>query len=252
MRLKGKVAIVTGGGSGLGRAIARRLGLEGAQVVVNGRRPEPIRAVAAEIGAAGGQAVAVAADVTRPADIRRLLRTALETWGRLDVLVNNAGILVTRTCAADCSDEDWVRTLEADLTAVFRCSQAALPELRKTRGNIVNIASVAGLKGSPSVAAYAAAKAGVVNLSRTMALECAPDGVRVNAVCPGFVETDLNREHVARLRATGGWDELVRRHPLGLGTPEDVAWAVVYLASEEARWVTGVALPVDGGVMAGL
>ncbi len=176
----------------------------------------------------------------------------LETWGRLDVLVNNAGILVTRTPAAGCSDEDWVRTLRPTAPPGCRCSQAALPELRKTRGNIVNIAPVAGLKGSPSVAAYAAAKAGVVNLSRTMALQCAPDGVRVNAVCPGFVETDLNREHVARLRATGGWDELVRRHPLGLGTPEDVAWAVVYLASEEARWVTGVALPVDGGVMAGL
>ncbi len=196
MRLKGKVAIVTGGGSELGRAIARRFGLEGAQVVVNGRRPEPIRAVAAEIGVAGGQAVA--ADVTRPADIRRLRQAALETWGRLDVLVNNAGILVTRTPAAGCSDEDWVRTLRPTAPPGCRCSQAALPELRKTRGNIVNIASVAGLKGSPSVAAYAAAKAGVVNLSRTMALQCAPDGVRVNAVCPGFVETDLNREHVAR------------------------------------------------------
>jgi NAD(P)-dependent dehydrogenase (short-subunit alcohol dehydrogenase family) len=252
MRLKGKVVIVTGGGSGLGRAIARRFGLEGAQVVVNGRRPEPIRTVAAEIAAAGGQALAIAADVTRPADIGSLLHATLDAWGRLDVLVNNAGLLVSRTTAADCSEQDWARTLEADLTAVFRCSQAALPELRKTRGNIVNIASVAGLKGSPSLAAYAAAKAGVVNLSKTMAVECARDGVRVNAVCPGFVETDLNRGYVAQLKATGGYDALVSRHPLGLGTPEDVAWAAVYLASDEARWVTGVALPVDGGFMAGL
>jgi NAD(P)-dependent dehydrogenase (short-subunit alcohol dehydrogenase family) len=252
MRLKGKVAVVTGGGTGLGRAIARRFGLEGAQVVVNGRRPEPIRSVAAEIAAAGGQALAIPADVTRPADIASLIHATLDAWGRLDVLVNNAGILVSRTTAAECSEQDWARTLEADLTAVFRCSQAALPELRKTRGNIVNVSSVAGLKGSPSVAAYAAAKAGVVNLSKTMALECARDGVRVNAVCPGFVETDLNRGYVAQLKATGGYDALVSRHPLGLGTPDDVAWAAVYLASDEARWVTGVALPVDGGFMAGL
>lgn len=252
MRLKGKVAIVTGAGTGLGRAIALRFGLEGAHVVVNGRRQAPIRAVADTIVAAGGRALPIGADVTKTADIQSLLHATLDAYGRLDVLVNNAGIIASRTTAGDCPEDDWTRTIEADLSAVFRCSKLALPELRQARGAIVNIASITGLKGSPTLAAYAAAKAGVVSLSKTMALECAAEGVRVNAICPGYVETSFNREHLATLRKTGGYDALVARHPLGLGRPDDVAWAAVYLASDEARWVTGVALPVDGGFMAGL
>lgn len=252
MRLEGKVALVTGGGSGLGRAIALRFGLEGARVVVNGRRPAPIAAVAETIAAAGGRAAAVAADATRGGDVARLLAGVMDAFGRLDVLVNNAGTIVSRTAVADCPDDDWARTIEADLTGAFRCSKAALPELRRARGAIVNVASIAGLKGSPSIGAYGVAKAGVVSLTRTMALECAADGVRVNAICPGYVETELNRELLAGMRETGDYDTLVAKHPLGLGRPDDVAWAAVYLASDEARWVTGVALAVDGGFMAGL
>ena len=252
MRLKDKVAVVTGAGTGLGRAIARRFALEGASIVVNGRRPGPIRAVADEIRAAGGRAEAVSADLTRAADVDTLLARALDAFGRVNVLVNNAGMMASRTAVADCSEADWQATLDGNLTTVFRCSKAALPALEVTRGNIVNVSSAAGLKGSPGLAAYAVAKAGVVNLTKTMALDYAPRGIRVNAVCPAYVETDFNRDHLASLRPTGGYDALLARHPLGLGQPDDVAWAALYLASDEARWITGVALPVDGGVMAGL
>jgi NAD(P)-dependent dehydrogenase (short-subunit alcohol dehydrogenase family) len=252
VRLKGKVAVVTGAGTGLGRAIAARLALDGAAVVASGRRAGPLGAVVDAIRAAGGRAEAVSADLTRPADVDTLIARAVDAFGGLDVLVNNAGMMASRTTAAECSEADWQATLDGNLTTVFRCSKAALPALDARRGNIVNVASAAGLKGSPGLAAYAAAKAAVVNLTRTMALDCAPQGIRVNAVCPAYIETDFNREHLTGLRRTGAYDALLARHPLGLGQPDDVAWAVLYLASDEARWVTGVALPVDGGVMAGL
>jgi NAD(P)-dependent dehydrogenase (short-subunit alcohol dehydrogenase family) len=250
--LKGKIVIITGGGTGIGRAIALRFGTEGATVLVNGRREPPLRAVAEVIRAAGGRAEAAAADVTSAADVERLIVAAVDRHGRLDVLVNNAGVMVSRTVAGECSDEDWQRTLDANLTSVFRCSKAALPALTDSHGTIVNIASVAGAKGSPSLTAYGVAKAGVINLTKTMALDYAPRGIRVNAVCPAYVETDINREYLATLRATGRFEGLLAKHPLGLGRPDDVAWAALYLASDEARWVTGVALPVDGGLLAGL
>lgn len=252
MRLASKVALVTGGGTGIGRAIALRFGLEGAATVVMGRRAEPLHAVAAVIRAAGGRAEAVAGDVERADDVERALRDTRGAFGRLDVLVNNAGAVIDRVPAGETSEETWQRTLDVNLTTAFRVSRLALPALRASRGNIVNIASAAGLKGNPSNTAYGVAKAGMVNLTKSMALDYAPAGIRVNAVCPAFVETDLNRAFLDELRRTGGYEGLEARHPLGLGRPEDVAWAVVYLASDEARWVTGAALPVDGGVTAGV
>ncbi|MBI1959894.1 MAG: SDR family oxidoreductase [Candidatus Rokubacteria bacterium] len=247
MRLRDKVAIVTGAGTGLGRSIATLFAREGASVVVNGRRPGPITAVGEAIERAGGRALPVPADVTVAADVCRLVEATLQAFDRLDVLVNNAGVLPTRTKVAECTEEQWRTTLDGNLTSVFLCCKYAMPALVKSRGNIVNIASTTGLRPARHRAAYGASKAAVVLLTRSMALDYARQGVRVNAVCPAFVETDLNREWVAALRGHGGYETLMRSHPLGLGEPDDVAYATMFLASDEAKWITGVALPVDGG-----
>lgn len=252
MRLKGKIVIVTGGGSGLGQAIAERFAAEGAAIVLGGRRRERLEQVKAAIEGAGGRACAVTMDVRRAADARRLVEAAVHEFGRLDVLVNSAGVLPLRVPLGDTPEDVWDAVISTNLTGVYQCCRAALPALRESRGNIVNVASVAGLKGVPSNAAYSISKAGVVQLTRSMAIDYAGWGIRVNAVCPAVVETDLNRAMIAERRAQGTYEALVKRHPLGcLGEPSDVVHAALYLASDEARWVTGVALPVDGGVAAG-
>jgi len=251
VRLAERVAIVTGGGTGIGRAISLGCAAEGAAVVVGGRRPGPVEEVAAEIAARGGRALAVAADAATAEGARRLVEAARARFGRLDVLVNAAGVLPLRAPLGEVSDEIWTQTLDGNLTSVYQCCKAALPALLEARGCIVNVASVAGLKGVPRNAPYATAKAAVVQLTRTLAVDYAARGVRVNAVCPGFVETDMNRAFLDGLRAAGQYETIVARHPLGfLGAPEDVAHAVLFLASDEARWITGVALPVDGGAAA--
>ncbi len=243
MDLSGRVAIVTGGGQGIGRAIALKLAEVGAIVVVNDIG-DAAQSVAGEIRAMGGQSLAVLADVSLSTDANRLAETAAGTYGEVHILVNNAGItrdqLVMRM-----SDEDWDRVLSVDLKSVFLCTRAVLRHMIKQRwGRIVSIASIVGLGGNPGQANYASAKAGIIGFTRTVAKEMASRGITANAIAPGFIDTDMTQRLEESRR-----QELMRRIPLGfLGSPRDVAEAVAFLASEEARYITGQVLSVDGGM----
>jgi NAD(P)-dependent dehydrogenase (short-subunit alcohol dehydrogenase family) len=248
-RLAGRTAIVTGGGSGIGQATARRFAAEGATVLVAGRRPEPLEATAAEIREAGGRAETAALDVADEDAVRALFDGLDATLGpRLDVLVNGAGTGSTTT-APDTSLDVWERVFAVNARGTFLMSKHALPRLRRARGAIVNVASVAGMVGTPSRAAYCAAKGAVIAFTRAMAIDHVGEGVRVNCLCPGTTDTPW----VTRLVEEQGesLDALAARQPLGrLGTAEEMAAAALYLASPEAGFVTGSQLVVDGGLTA--
>jgi meso-butanediol dehydrogenase / (S,S)-butanediol dehydrogenase / diacetyl reductase len=251
-RLVGKVALVTGAGTGIGRACALLFVREGARVAVAARRAEPLATVTAEMARAGGETLAVQCDVRQARQVQDVMRAIVGRFGRLDVVVNNAGALIAAT-AEETSDADWDRIIDVNVKGTFLVSRAALPELRRTGGgSIINIGSILSLVGMKKRAAYCAAKGGVLLLTRAMALDHAHERIRFNCICPGLVETELIRD---LFTGTPEREDLLRQRieqiPLGrLGQPEDVARLAVFLASEESSWITGAALSVDGGFTA--
>ncbi len=245
MDLSNRVAIVTGSGRGIGRAIALKLAEVGATVVVNDvGQPEPAESVAEEIRAMNRQSLAILADVSLSADVARLVETTRATYGKIDILVNNAGITRDRLVVR-MSEEDWDRVLAVNLKSVFLCTGAVLRCMIKQRwGRIISIASIVGMVGNPGQANYASAKAGIIGFTRTIAKEVASRGITANAVAPGFIDTEMTQRLEEKQR-----QELSRHIPLGyLGSPRDVAEAVAFLASDEARYITGQVLSVDGGM----
>lgn len=241
MEFVGRVVLVTGGGRGIGRAIAAAFAHEGAAVAVGYRdRAREAQTVVEGLRRGGRRAIAVQGDVGRAGDARGLVNQVLDEWGRLDVLVNNAGIL-RRTPLVELTLAEWDEVLSANLTGVMLCAQAAAPALRTRGGVIVNVASIRGLIGGTSLA-YAASKGGVVTLTKTLARSLAPQ-VRVNAVAPAFVDTELNAYLTVEQR-----EQIARQIPLGrFAEPEEIARAILFLASPRAAYITGQTLVVDGG-----
>jgi NAD(P)-dependent dehydrogenase (short-subunit alcohol dehydrogenase family) len=247
--LSGRVALVTGGARGIGRAVAVRLGTCGASVVVGYReRADAAQAVALEIAAANGSAVAEGGDVRRREDMKRLIAGTLAEFGRLDILVNAAGVAIWED-VFEVNDDQWDYQLDVNAKGTFiACQEAARAMVDAgTNGAIVNVTSISGRIADPRLVAYCASKGAAEMLTRVLAAAFAPYGIRVNAVAPGTVPTEMNVENLAddALR-----DSLVKATPLGrLGVPEDISGAVAFLASDAARWVTGATIVVDGGFM---
>jgi len=249
MRLKGKIALITGAGTGIGRATAIAMAIEGARVALIGRRKEKLDEVANEIGS---DALVCCGDVSNASDIERVIRETVERFGGINVLVNNAAYLVAGT-AEGLTEEEWNTTLETNVTAMWRMCRAILPIMRKAGGgSIINLSSVLGLVGARNRVAYAASKGAVTLMSKAMALDHAQENIRVNCICPGVVETEM----VAGFITNAPDPEAARNarialHPMGrFGQPADIASIAVFLASNDSSWMTGAAIPVDGGYTA--
>jgi NAD(P)-dependent dehydrogenase (short-subunit alcohol dehydrogenase family) len=253
MRLKDKIAIITGAGSGIGRATAKIFAQEGAKVVASDIFTEGCQETVSIIKSTGGEAIMVKADVSKADQVQAMVKATLETFGQINIIFNNAGIelnaLITET-----SEEDWDRIINTNLKGIFLCSKYVIPEMIKVGGgSIINTASVAGLVGFNNLGAYNASKGGVITLTKNVAIDYGQYNIRVNCICPGAIETSM----MERLfEIWGGDPEAIRQqfvalHPIGrLGKPEDIAYAALYLASDESSFVTGSALLVDGGYTA--
>jgi NAD(P)-dependent dehydrogenase (short-subunit alcohol dehydrogenase family) len=246
----GKRVLVTGASRGIGFDIARTFLDAGARVAINGSTEQTVGAAMEKLEY-NEQTVAAPGNIGTVAGCESTVRTAIEAFGGLDILVNNAGVGAGRPIA-DCDEAMWDAHCDVNLKGLFFCCRAALPELQKSRGNIVNIASDAGLMGVPGITVYCGTKGGVVNMTRAMALEIAPD-VRANCVCPGYVDTDMIRISAKKKPDPEAyWQKMIDYAPLKrIASTDEIAHAVMYLASDHARFITGTSLAIDGGTTAG-
>lgn len=248
VKLEGKTALVTGGGTGIGKSAAIALAKEGARVMVAGRRSAPLDEVVEEIKAAGGTAAAFSADVTKVVDIEKMREALESSWGRLDILINNAGSAMRKPFMDTTLDElDYIYNI--DLRSVFAVSQAMVPlMLKNDGGSIINVASILGLFGGKNSTAYCAMKGGVVNLTRAMATDLGPQ-IRVNCLCPSHIVTPMMQPEIDRLEAAGKMDKLNRVFPMKrVGYPEDMDGAILFFAGDDSKWLTGNAFVIDGGM----
>jgi len=246
VRLDGKVAIVTGAGRGIGRAIALALTREGADVIVNDVDPPSAEATANEARTMGRRALSIVADVSKKEEVIKMVETAIKAFGKIDILVNNAGIF-SSIPLEDMTEENWDKTLKINLKSVFLCSQAAMKFMKLQKsGKIVNIASLAGKVGGIVAGAdYAASKAGVLCLTKSLAKQLAPYGINVNAVAPAWIETDMMKDWPKETK-----EAVLKQIPLGrFGKPEEVAEAVAFLVSEGAGFITGATIDINGGIL---
>ncbi|WP_034912624.1 SDR family oxidoreductase [Erwinia sp. 9145] len=244
-RFEKKIVVITGAGSGIGAATARRFASEGASVVLIGRTADKLEKTLKTLGA--GDHLVAPADVGEADDVKALAQKVLEKYGRVDVLVNNAGVIVQGRIH-EIEPDDWKKLMKVDLDGVYHCVHYFMPALLKSKGNVVNISSVSGLGGDWGMSVYNAAKGAVTNFTRSLAMDYGEDGVRVNAICPGFTFTDLTEEMKNNPSLL---NKFYDRIPLNrAGEPEDIADAIAFIASDDARYITGANLPVDGGLTA--
>lgn len=252
MRLKDKVAIVTGSKQGIGAGIAGVFSQEGASVVVADIEEDGGLKKADELGAAENKAIFVKADVSDSRSVQNMIDTTIETFGKLDILVNNAGYHISKNIE-DTSEGEWEFIINTNLRSTFLCSKYAIPHLRKTKGSIINISSMVGLVGQPNAGAYSATKGGQIAMSKGMAIDFAPDGIRINVICPGWIQTPLVEDWFGQQSDPDASRKYIYGiHPLGrIGTPEECGKAALFLACDDSSFVTGTTIALDGGVTLG-